>query len=532
MEIGTSYPISVVTAIGGTPYWGYEGDQCGIWVDWNQDGVYDSNETVYTASGYGLFTTTITPPADAIVGDTRMRVRLMYIGTLSSCGDTTYGEVEDYTITILPDDDCDTITIGTDTSVWAYPMYTYYHDSRTQVIYLASEIGPEGAITALDLDVATVPGQIMNNWTIRMKHTTMSSYSTASLDANGWTIVYQGNEPIGITGWRTFDFSTPFEFNGSDNLLVDFSHNNTSYSTFGMCSSSAPGGTRSAYARSDSANGDPLDWFGTTSPTVYGTTSIPNVEFTICQEDGPTVNISGYVKTSPGVRIKGVNISASTGETTVTDALGYYELAVPTPFSGTVTPGQTDWIFSPTSRTYSSITTDQTDQDFTSTYLVGYGGGSGTSFSPYLIYNAAQLNAIGANAGDWGSNFRLMADIDLSGYDGEEGRPSFNRIGYYINFVSNIPFTGVFDGGGHTISNFTFDSTAGNDGVGIFGYLRYSVTQVKNVKLTNVDVSSTSTMGTGGLVGYMFNGTVSGCSVQGGSVSGDHDVGGLVGTAW
>ena len=525
MEIGTGYSITVNN---GDPW---SGDQCGIWVDWNADEDFDDvNETIVMSGGPGTFTGTITPPADAVVGNTRLRIRIRYTGTLDPCGDTPWGEVEDYTITIPPNEDCDTIAIGSGTSVWAYPMYTYYHDSRTQVIYLASEIGSEGTITALGLDVATVPGQIMNNWTIRMKHTTMSSYSTASLDATGWTIVYQGNEPIGITGWRTFNFSTPFEYNGSDNLLVDFSHNNTSYSTYGMCRSSAPGGTRSAYARSDSGYGDPLNWSGTTSPTVYGTTSIPNVKLTICQETSPTVNISGYVKTAQGVRIKGAIVSASTGPNTVTDALGHYMLTLPSPFSGTITAAQTDWTFD--ARLYLGQTSDLVDENLTGTYNVGYGGGSGTSSSPYLIYNAAQLNAIGAKALDWGKYFRLMADIDLSGYDGKEGRPSFNRIGYYINFVGNFAFTGVFDGYGHTISNFTFDSDAGNDGVGIFGYMNASGAQVKNVKLINVDVNSTSYIGTGGLVGYILNGMVSGCSVQGGIVSAVDDVGGLAGMVW
>lgn len=530
MEIGTGYPITVVTAVGDVPYSGYEGDQCGIWVDWNQDGdFYDLNETVYTASGYGLFTTTIAPPVGAVAGDTRMRVRLMYTGALNPCGTTTYGEVEDYTITIAPDDgDCDTITIGTDSSIWAYPMYTYYHDSRTQVIYLASEIGSEGAITALGLDVATMPGQQMNDWTIRMQHTTMSSYSTASFESTDWTVVYQGNESIGSTGWRTFNFSTPFEYNGSDNLLVDFSYNNSSYSTYGMCKSSAPGGTRSAYACSDSGDGDPLDWSGTTSPTVSGTTSIPNVKLTICGNPPPsTVSISGYVKTADGVRIKGAIVSASTGPNTVTDALGQYTLTLPSPFSGTITPAQTDWTFD--SRLYWEQTSDLVAEDFTGTYTVNYGGGSGTSFSPYLIYNAAQLNAIGAKAGDWGSNFRLMDDIDLSGYDGKEGRPSFNRIGYHIHLVDYVAFTGVFDGAGHTISNFTFDSNAGNDAVGIFGYLGDSGAQIKNVKLTNVDINSTSNMGAGGIVGQIYRGTVTGCTVQDGTVSGMYHVGGLVG---
>jgi len=101
MDIGTGYPITVVTAVGGTPYAGYEGDQCAIWVDWNQDDDFDdSGEMVYSASGYGLLTSTITPPPEAVSGDTRMRIRLRWSGTLEPCGATPYGEVEDYTISI------------------------------------------------------------------------------------------------------------------------------------------------------------------------------------------------------------------------------------------------------------------------------------------------------------------------------------------------------------------------------------------------------------------------------------------------
>lgn len=202
-------------------------------------------------------------------------------GSVSSGFDTAWIDDIEYPIDCR---DCNAmITIGTDTSTWAYPMHTYYHDSRTQVIYLAGEIGMSAAIGALALDVTTVPSQTMNNWTIRMKHTGMSSYGTASLDANssGWTVVYHANEPAGSTGWRTFTFPTPFEYNGSDNLLVDFSHNNTSYTSNGDCTSSSPGGTRSAYAYSDSVYGDPLNWSGTSSPTVYGSSKVPDIQLSI-----------------------------------------------------------------------------------------------------------------------------------------------------------------------------------------------------------------------------------------------------------
>ena len=81
-----------------------------------------------------------------------------------------------------------------------------------------------------------------------------------------------------------------------------------------------------------------------------------------------------------------------------------------------------------------------------------YGGGAGTAQNPYLIYTAEDLNEIGLgdNSGDWDKHFALMADIDLSGFAFDE----FNLIG--LN-TSN-PFSGVFDGRGHIILNFTYDS--------------------------------------------------------------------------
>ncbi len=158
----------------------------------------------------------------------------------------------------------DSVTIGAGKISWIYPMYTSYHDARTQVIYLSSEIGRAANIIDLSLDVTTVPGQILENWTIRMKHTNLSKYSDEklSLEADGWTVVYQNNESIDNTGWHKFEFQTPFAYNGTDNLLVDFSFNNDTSTSNGLCRVSSPGGKRSAYAASYNLDGDPLDWQG------------------------------------------------------------------------------------------------------------------------------------------------------------------------------------------------------------------------------------------------------------------------------
>jgi len=87
-----------------------------------------------------------------------------------------------------------------------------------------------------------------------------------------------------------------------------------------------------------------------------------------------------------------------------------------------------------------------------------YGGGSGTADDPYLIFDANQMNAIGADSNDWDKHFKLMADIDLS---------SFTGTSFDITGTESTPFTGVFDGNGHTISNFTYTST-GRRNIGLF----------------------------------------------------------------
>jgi len=209
-----------------------------------------------------------------------------------------------------------------------------------------------------------------------------------------------------------------------------------------------------------------------------------------------------------------------------------------------------------------------------------YSGGTGEPNDPYLIITAEQMNTIGTEPNDWGRHFKLMADIDLSGYDGKDGRPAFNIIGdcypvFHDGFFPNpglggTPFTGVFDGNGRTISHLTVNVQsrfAGLfDGLGSGG-------QVKNLGVLDVNVTSSFSLppdseedetwwyscpagglvgynvwGTltncystgavrgigseaGGLVGYNINGTVTHCYSMA-AVTGDKEVGGLVGMNW
>jgi hypothetical protein len=89
------YPITVT--IGNA----YSSDYVMVWCDWNQDFDFeDAGEQIAITGnpGYGPMTGTVTPPADAVAGMTRMRVRLNDGSDPGPCGSTSYGEVEDYSI--------------------------------------------------------------------------------------------------------------------------------------------------------------------------------------------------------------------------------------------------------------------------------------------------------------------------------------------------------------------------------------------------------------------------------------------------
>ncbi len=215
------------------------------------------------------------------------------------------------------------LSIGSGNSTVDYaPLYTYYHDNRTQVIYRASELGGfPSTMHALSIYVAELPGMVLNNWTIRLKHTSKQDYDTSAVfESTGWTVVYQNNETISQTGWVEFIFSTPFEYNGTDNLMVDLSFNNSSWTyEYGECYWSSTSNKRSIYAYTDSYNGDPLDWASGNSPSVYSLSSIINMEIIITLDNPPEgVELDYFTAEASGSQV-----SISWGTLSEVDLLGW-----------------------------------------------------------------------------------------------------------------------------------------------------------------------------------------------------------------
>jgi hypothetical protein len=171
-----------------------------------------------------------------------------------------------------------TNTVGAGTTTWDYPLQAYYHDARVQAIYPQGSVGSANQLKGLALDVTALPGQTLNNWTLRMKHTALATHSSASWEgpASGWTTVFQGNATVSSTGWVWFEFGAPFEYNGTDNLMVDYSFDNTTYTSNGLVRATIGSAGQALVARFDSTQGDPLTWSGA-SPTPVSTNRTPNI---------------------------------------------------------------------------------------------------------------------------------------------------------------------------------------------------------------------------------------------------------------
>lgn len=178
-----------------------------------------------------------------------------------------------------------------------------------------------------------------------------------------------------------------------------------------------------------------------------------------------------------------------------------------------------------------------------------YGGGDGTSQQPYQIKTSTDWQILISNISDWDKQFILTENIDLAGI-------TVIPVGN-----SNTPFTGIFDGQGHSINNAVIN-LPGSDFVGLFGNIGFGGL-VRNMGVINARIDGQLFIGglaggnsgtitscyatgiisspqtpdffsysyAGGLVGYNDFGSITSCYASA-TVSGNVNIGGLVGGNW
>ena len=200
------------------------------------------------------------------------------------------------------------VTVGDGTSTNSFlPSYSFYNYSYTQQLFTAEEMGGmPRSLESVTFDMANY--SVTRTYKIYLMHTSATTGSSW-IDATNAQLVFDASQPL-HTGLNTFNFSTPFQYNGADNLLLivldmtgSYTNGNTwrthtapftasryvyqdasAYSTSSIPSS---GSQNSTSARNNVIFGSPCD---STTTCVA-----PHISISGITSDGATVNwVPGY----------------------------------------------------------------------------------------------------------------------------------------------------------------------------------------------------------------------------------------------
>ncbi len=139
------------------------------------------------------------------------------------------------------------------------PINIYYKSLHGQSIYTASELNSAGVygpvyITRLGFFIASAPSLSLPNFIVRLKHTADANVANWQTQAGMITVYSNSSYTPQAGGYEMLDLSTPFLWNGTDNIVVDtaFDMVHTYYSTGTVQYTAVSNGYR--FARSDNSN--------------------------------------------------------------------------------------------------------------------------------------------------------------------------------------------------------------------------------------------------------------------------------------
>lgn len=139
-----------------------------------------------------------------------------------------------YFITYTDTTSLNSYTLGAAQSSSNETLNAEEKNSRSQYIWKAAELTNAGVssgnITALALNVDAA-GSELKNFKIRIKHSSLDSLTANEFENSGFQTVFMRDTLISGSSITTFNFTTPFNWDGSSNIVVDFSFSNVSAGT-------------------------------------------------------------------------------------------------------------------------------------------------------------------------------------------------------------------------------------------------------------------------------------------------------------
>ena len=283
------------------------------------------------------------------------------------------------------------VTIGSGTSTNNYiPTYSYYKYTLSQQLFTSSEVGDAGTITKVAFKVANSKSTT-RNIDIYLSHTSKSSFTASSgwsTSSSDWVAqstsyrVFSGSVTFNASGWTTITLTTPFEYNGTSNLLLTVDDNTGTYvsstsdsPTFYVYSTSD---YTSLYKYNDDTNYNPASMSTSGTPLKYKnqvvfTKEVPSTEGYLSVSPTTLTGFeafSGSAASEPqGIAVIGSNLQSNVS---VTPPTGY---EVCTMSNGTYTNAMT---LTPTNgelrqMVYVRLQGDLTEGDYNGTMTIASG---------------------------------------------------------------------------------------------------------------------------------------------------------------
>lgn len=267
-------------------------------------------------------------------------------------------------------------------STTSYPAIygNWYRNTRHQILYRASELIAAGItagkISSISFNITTINGvTAYPDFSIKLKCTTAQDLSTTAFDQVGLTQVFYAPSINITTGWNTYTFGTPYEWDGVSNLLIDVCNSQTMPS-YTQNSSSPYTITPFASVRWYNHDSNIACPMATGSSYAPNNTYRPNIKFEHCGATNPsaytvTVSANGTITTNYGNdSLKVTPVSMPTGNGSVV-----YTFSVTNPIGGCVATQTLEVLYPPLTTSITAAATNTTLCEGDNT-LLSVGGAS------------------------------------------------------------------------------------------------------------------------------------------------------------
>jgi hypothetical protein len=193
-----------------------------IWVDWNNDLVFDASERVFNTGAFvAAANGSFTVPQNTPLGNYRMRIRCDWNATSPTpCGNVARAETEDYTLSVVPIPTCFAPTALQTTSVSANSAAITWTPSGAENFW-EIEYGPVGFTQGTGTIVgSSITTPTISNLTPETNYSVYVKAICAPLDSSAWAGPFNFTTPCLPSGLPFVEDFESFTTIGN-NLLPD-----------------------------------------------------------------------------------------------------------------------------------------------------------------------------------------------------------------------------------------------------------------------------------------------------------------------